>query len=361
MKKPILGPCDSYQLAPFAYEWAWNMSKDCEANTWSPEEIGVANDVADYRSNETDPKHTHLFLSVMAQLTTFDIERGDDVAETFLNIIQPAELKHFLKRLCWEESLHTRSYRYIIENMGIPESGPDNIYDVWKGVPAMLNRIEMAQNISDELLELYYKSIGSGTPLGENIPFQRAFLRAAVFWFLIFEGVWFWVNLLGPVQQLSRLGVYTGAAEQFTYIARDEGQHIVYGVKLINEFLRQYPDCLNHDMINTIQEDAKQAIVLEGKFINYCLKDGSILGYSAIGHVETAKYFVNMRLKSIGLQEVFLGATHRFPWMSEQMEMQKEKNFFEKRVTEYRTGGSLSFDSEEDIQNSEEDQFRSVM
>lgn len=27
MLKPLLGPCDSYQLEPFAYPWAWEMSR----------------------------------------------------------------------------------------------------------------------------------------------------------------------------------------------------------------------------------------------------------------------------------------------------------------------------------------------
>lgn len=80
MLKPLLGPCDSYQLEPFAYEWAWTMARAQENNNWAPEEIAVAPDVADYKDPTLDPKHKHLFVSVMAQLTTFDIERGDDAA-----------------------------------------------------------------------------------------------------------------------------------------------------------------------------------------------------------------------------------------------------------------------------------------
>ncbi len=154
--KPLLGPCDSYQLEPFEYPWAWEMARNQEANTWSPEEIAVAGDVADWKNPAVDPKHKHLFESVMAQLTTFDIERGDDAAETFLAILQPAELKHFLKRLVWDEALHTRSYRYVIENLGMPLS----IYDTWKRVPAMRERVEMAQRLSDPVLQTVAWQIG---------------------------------------------------------------------------------------------------------------------------------------------------------------------------------------------------------
>ncbi len=338
--KPLLGPCDSYQLEPFAYEWAWTMARAQENNNWAPEEIAVAPDVADYKNPATDPKFKHLFESVMAQLTTFDIERGDDAAETFLSVFQPAEIRHFFKRLVWEEGLHTRSYRYVIENLGIPLT----IYDTWKTVPAMKARVEMAQQLSEPVLQSIKRQI-EGRPFHEmDLAEKQALLRSLVFWFLIFEGVWFWVSLLGPVQQLARLGCFRGGAEQFTYIARDEQSHIGFGIALIREFIAQYPATITEDLLAAITRDTRRALALEGEYIAYCLKDGPILGYSAPDHLATAKFFANMRLGQVGLPQPFDDAHHAFPWMSEQMELKKEKNFFETRVTEYQAGGALSFD-----------------
>lgn len=341
MLKPLLGPCDSYQLEPFQYEWAWAMARAQENNNWAPEEIAVASDVADYKDPSLDPKHKHLFESVMAQLTTFDIERGDDAAETFLSIMQPAEIRHYLKRLVWDEALHTRSYRYVIENLGIPLT----IYDRWKEVPAMRERVGMAQEMSapvEKLIarHLYYSDHYSMMSTED----KQVLLRSMIFWFLIFEGVWFWVNLLGPIQQLARLGRFKGAAEQFQYIARDEQSHIGFGHRLIQEFMTQYPECLTEQFLTTIVNDAERAIQLEADFAAYCLKDGPILGYSVPEHVATAKFFANMRLGSVGLPQPFDDAYHAFPWMSEQLELKKEKNFFETRVTDYQAGGALQFD-----------------
>lgn len=336
--KPMFGPCDSYKLEPFEYPWAWEMAREQENNNWSPEEIQVGGDVSDYKGQDTDPRHIHLFESVMAQLTTFDIERGDDAAETFLRALQPAELKHFMKRLVWDEALHTRSYRYVIENLGIGLE----IYDRWKEVPAMKKRVEMAQDISYHVEE----HLNNGTILTEKG--LQAMFRSMFFWFLIFEGVWFWISLLGPIQQLSRLGKFRGAAEQFLYIARDEAQHIRFGVNLIREFIRQFPDSMTPELWATINWDTHKAMDLEAEYINYCLNDGPILGYSAIDHMQTANFFVNMRFRSIGMPELYPGSEHRFPWMSEQMELKKETNFFEKRVTEYQGGGALVFEETED-------------
>jgi ribonucleoside-diphosphate reductase beta chain len=340
--KPLLGPCDSYQLEPFAYEWAWALARAQENNNWAPEEIAVAADVADWKNPAVDPKHKHLFESVMAQLTTFDIERGDDAAETFLVVFQPAEIRHFFKRLIWDEALHTRSYRYVIENLGMPLS----IYDTWRKVPAMQARVEMAEMMSApifDLIRLRYE----GRPFHRATQAEKeALLRSLVFWFLLFEGVWFWVSLLGPIQQLARLGVFKGGAEQFTYIARDESNHIGFGVQLIREFMAQYPEAVTPQLHADITHDAQRAIALERSYMAYCLKDGPILGYSVPEHVATAQYFANMRLGSVGLPQPFEEAYHAFPWMSEQMELKKEKNFFETRVTEYQSGGALAFDDD---------------
>jgi len=345
MRKPLLGPCDSYQLEPFEYEWAWTMAFAQEQNNWSPNEIQVGPDVADYKDPTLDPKHRHLFVSVMAQLTTFDIERGDDAAETFLSVFQPAEIRHFFKRLIWEEALHTRSYRYVIENLGIPLS----IYDTWKEVPAMKARVEMAKDVS-KLVEIMVVEHLCNKVRFYDQPLYRkqALLRSLVFWFLIFEGVWFWVSLLGPVQQLARLGRFKGGAEQFTYIARDESQHIGFGVALIREYMAQYPEAVTQELVAQIEADARRAIDLEREYIAYCLKDGPILGYSVEEHVATAKFFANMRLGSVGLPQPFDDAYHAFPWMAEQIEIRKEKNFFETRVTEYQSGGALIFEESVD-------------
>ncbi len=345
--KPLLGPCDNYNLEPFSYPWAWEMAKNQEKNTWSPEEISVTSDMLNYKDPELDPKYKHLFESVMAQLTTFDIERGDDAAETFLSILQPAEIRHYMKRLVWDEALHTRSYRYVIENLGIPLT----IYDRWREVPAMKARVEMAQEISAPLFKVMGWMYLNDEPMpqGTWIKSKQEILRSMIFWFLIFEGVWFWVNLLGPIQQLARLGRFKGAAEQFQYIARDEQSHIGFGHRLIQEFMTQYPECLTEQFLTTIVNDVEKAIRLEEDFASYCLKDGPILGYSIPEHVATAKLFANMRLGAVGLPQPFMDAYHAFPWMSEQMELKKEKNFFESRVTEYQTGGTLEFEQDDVI------------
>ena len=338
--KYLLGPCDSFQLEPFEFPWAWDMSRECEANTWAPEEIPVASDIADYKSPAIDPAHKHLFEAVMSQLTTFDIQRGDDAAETMLGLFEPAEIKHFLKRLVWEEALHTRSYRYIIENLGIPLE----IYDRWQTVPSMRARIEWAQEFNDDLRLILVSKWATNSNPNFTLEQKRVILDALIFWFLIFEGIWFWLNLGGPIQSLARLGKFRGAAEQFSYILRDEQQHVRFGVHLIGAFIQQYPEVWDRAQKERVIAMFYKGIELETAYAIYCHSAGPVLGYSVMDHVDTAKFFANLRAKSLGMPDIFPSAKHRFPWMSETTELKKESNFFEKRVTEYQTGGSLKWD-----------------
>lgn len=348
--KPMFGECDSYQLEPFAFPEAWDRYKNMRKNEWTPEEIPVAPDVAHYRDQNTPIQITSSFLSVMAQLTTFDMERGMDAAETFLQIVQPPEIKMALTRMIFEEAGHTQSYRYIIENFGLPISGPDNFYDTWKWSPEMKDRVEHAQFMSDRLMHLY-------KPNNINTRFVQEFLRATHFWFQQFEGMWFWINLLGPVQQMSELGYYEGAAEQFRLIARDETQHIALGVDIWNWVLEEYPEAMDEYLIQTIQEDVEKAVQLEERFVHFVFREGPILGYPVQDHIETTKWFANHRLRTAGLPAIYDNPQHPLHALfALKMEIKQEGNFFEKRVKEYQTGAGLSFEEADGY-----DPFESVM
>ena len=87
----------------------------------------------------------------------------------------------------------------------------------------------------------------------------------------------------------------------------------------------------------------QEAEAVENDYADYILQD-PILGYSAEDHKGQFKYIANRRAKQLGVAEPFPGAKNVLPWLDEQANMRKEKNFFETRVTEYQTGGSLNWD-----------------
>ena len=57
---------------------------------------------------------------------------------------------------------------------------------------------------------------------------------------------------------------------------------------------------------------------------------------------EYVQYIADRRFDRLGLPLQY-NTESPFPWMAEVIDMPKEKNFFETKVTEYKTGGSLEW------------------
>lgn len=92
-----------------------------------------------------------------------------------------------------------------------------------------------------------------------------------------------------------------------------------------------------------MEEMWAEAEAAEAAYARYLLPD-PILGYSADMHSAQFRFVANRRARQLGLDEPFPGAENVLPWLDEQSNLRKEKNFFETRVTEYQTGGALSWD-----------------
>jgi ribonucleoside-diphosphate reductase beta chain len=325
-KQLILGQSDILQLFPLKYRWAWEHYLDSNQNHWTPLDIPVGPDVAQWKDENLPTAYRHRFETVMAQLTTFDIQRAIDIAESLTNLITAPEVKTFLYRQAEEETRHTWSYQYCIENMGIDEH---YIYNLYRTVPELNARVQYAQEFSN-LAEAITPEVLN------TLNGKKSFLFILVFWYLGFEGIWFYLNLAGPVQSLARQGYFSATAEQFQYILRDENTHIQFGIDLIREFCHEYPEIWDAHTIGAIKDIMRHVVELEFDFIKYVLKEPAI-DYNVHDHIEMAYWLVNRRLQSIGIYEkMYPDAKCTMPWMSEMIELKKEKNFFETRVTEYR-------------------------
>ena len=69
-----------------------------------------------------------------------------------------------------------------------------------------------------------------------------------------------------------------------------------------------------------------------------------VLGLNASMFKGYLRYIANRRAQQIGLETLFPNEENPFPWMSEMIDLKKERNFFETRVIEYQSGGALSWD-----------------
>ncbi|NJA05647.1 ribonucleotide-diphosphate reductase subunit beta [Methylococcaceae bacterium WWC4] len=326
-KRVVNGQADINQLAPFKYPWAWSFFLNANRNHWTPLEISMARDVHDYQHKLT-PAERHVFENVLAYLTTSDILAMRNIGLAVMEKMTAPELQIYQARQVYEEALHTWTYQHCIETLGLDQR---EIYNRYRVVPEIQAKIALANRRLHGVLQ-------SGRPLTDRDALHE-FAMAYLFFAAVFEGCWFY-NGFSPVFALQRRGLMTGTAEQLQYIMRDEVLHCAFGIRVVRQLLDEENLVLDADALRRMWDEAEAA---EADYAGYLLRE-PILGYNAGLHIEQFRFVANRRTRQLGLIEPFPGAKNVLPWLDEQANLRKEKNFFETRVTEYQSGGALAWD-----------------
>ncbi|MBI1425730.1 MAG: ribonucleotide-diphosphate reductase subunit beta [Gammaproteobacteria bacterium] len=326
-KRVINGQADINQLAPFKYPWAWKYFLNANKNHWTPLDINMAQDIQDYHHRLT-PVERHVYENVLAYLTTSDILAMRNIGLAVMEKMSAPELQIYQARQVYEEALHTWTYQHCIESIGLDQS---EIYNRYRVVPAIHGKIRIANWRLDSILR---------PDINLNDPDELDnFVMAYVFFAAVFEGCWFY-NGFSPIFALQRRGLMKGTAEQLQYIMRDEVMHAGFGIRTVRQILEENNLTLDEQALREMWDEAEAA---EAAYARYILRE-PILGYCADDHVAQFRYIANRRARQLGVNEPFPGADCALPWLDEQSNIRKEKNFFETRVTEYQTGSVLSWD-----------------
>jgi len=323
---------DLNQLVPFKYDWAWQKYLDGCANHWMPQEVNMTADIAIWR----DPKglsegERRIIKRNLGFFSTADSLVANNIVLAVYRHITNPECRQYLLRQAFEEALHTHAYQYIIESLGLDEG---EVFNMYRELPSVHDKAAFEMQFIDELGD---PNFHTGTPETD----QRL-LRNLIGFYVIMEGIFFYV---GFVQMLSfgRRNKMVGASEQFQYIMRDESMHMNFGIDVINQIKAENPHIWTTDFQAEIRDLIAEAVELECAYARDTMPQG-VLGLNQDMFTEYLRYIANRRCAQIGLSEMYPGATNPFPWMSEVIDLNKEKNFFETRVTEYQTGGTLNWE-----------------
>lgn len=331
-KKIINCRADLNQLVPFKYEWAWQKYLDACANHWMPQEISMSRDIALWKDpNGLSDDERMIIKRNLGFFSTADSLVANNLVLAIYRHITNPECRQYLLRQAFEEALHTHAYQYVVESLGIDEG---EIFNMYREIPSIHQKDVFQLQFTQELAN---PDFNTGTPESD----QR-FLRNLIGYYIIMEGIFFYV---GFVQMLSfgRQNKMTGASEQFQYIMRDESMHLNYGVDVINQIKIENPHLWTAEFQVEIQDLIRQGVDLEYAYACDTMPRG-VLGLNSQMFSEYLKFVANRRCRQIGLTELYPGAKNPFPWMSEMIDLKKEKNFFETRVIDYQTGGALSWD-----------------
>ena len=322
---------DLNQLVPFKYDWAWQKYLDGSANHWMPEEVPMHDDIKLWQDpkglTEDERKIVEVNLGFFS--TADSLVANNLVLAVYKHITNP-ECRQYLLRQAFEEAIHTHAYTYCVQSLGLDES---KIYNMYREVPAVATKAEWALPFTQSLGDPFFKT---GTL--EN---NQRLLRDLIAFYVVFEGIFFYVGFT-QILSMGRRNKLTGVAQQFQYILRDESMHMNFGIDVINQIKLENPELWTEKFQAEMIELIKTGVELETRYA-YDTMPKPILGMNAVLCEEYIKFIANRRFVQVGLPEQYPGAKNPFEWMSEIMDLKKEKNFFETRVTEYKVGGQLKF------------------
>jgi ribonucleoside-diphosphate reductase beta chain len=331
-KQMINARADLNQLVPFKYDWAWQKYLDGCANHWMPQEVNMNADIALWKSTDglTDDER-RIVMRNLGFFSTADSLVANNLALAVYRLITNPECRQYILRQAFEEAIHTHAYQYCIESLGMDEG---EIFNMYHEIPSVAKKaswgLKYTRSISDPKFQ-------TGTPETD-----RQFLRNLIAYYCVLEGIFFYCGFT-QILSMGRRNKMTGTAEQFQYILRDESMHLNFGIDVINQIKIENPHLWDAAMKDEATQMILQGTQLEIEYARDTMPRG-VLGMNAAMMEDYLKFIANRRLTQIGLKEEYPGATNPFPWMSEIMDLKKEKNFFETRVIEYQTGGALSWD-----------------
>ena len=331
--KGIINNCavDPNKILPMSYLWARQHYKDGVANNWTPEEIAMQNDVEQWTSpTALSAPERRLILWNLGFFSTAESLTANNLVLTVYKFVTNPECRQYLLRQAFEEAIHTDTFIYCCDSLGLD---PDEIYNMYATVPSIKAKDDFVVDLTKSILDPNFTTEGA-----ENI---RKFLFYLIGFYVIMEGIFFYAGF-AMMLALKRQGKMIGIGEQFEFIMRDESLHLAFGCDLINTIKAENSAAWSHAFQQEIVALVKKSVELEKTYAIDACPQG-VLGINSEQFCEYVEYIADRRLERIDLPKVY-GTKNPFLWMSQSTDLSKEKNFFESRVTEYQTAGALDWE-----------------
>jgi ribonucleoside-diphosphate reductase beta chain len=321
---------DVNQLMPLKYNWAWEHYLNGCANHWMPTEVSMAKDIELWKSNELSEDERRVIMRNLGFFSTAESLVGNNITLAIFKHVTNPEARQYLLRQAFEEAIHTHTFHYIVESLALDEG---EVFNMYNEVNSIHDKDAFEMKLTADIMK---EGFSTDTPEG-----KQKFLENLIGFYIIMEGLFFYSGFV-MILSFHRQNKMKGIGEQFQYILRDETIHLNFGIDLINGIKDENPEIWTPEFQEHIVQLVHKAVELEMQYAEDCLPRG-ILGLTAPMFREYVQYIANRRLERIGLPQQFAGARNPFPWMSETIDLGKEKNFFETRVTEYQSSANLTW------------------
>jgi ribonucleoside-diphosphate reductase beta chain len=322
-------------VLPLKYFEAYRLYKQMKANHWEPDVIDMTKDCTLWNSSKLNHKERWIIEMGVGYFSAAEGIVGDSVLHVIEENLTAAELKHAALRQIAEESIHMDSLLHIIGSLNIDL---DEVTAKFEDIPSIRQKNAF---ITRQMPELKM-----GLDLTKTVNKQK-FAKALFGITQVMEGTQFYA-LFAMILCLHRQNRMTGIGQMFQYTLRDESNHIALGRYLLQELIKENPDVWTEEFRQELIEFMREGVQLEKEFVVDCLPE-DVVGLTQNDFGDYVDYNADRRLISLGLPALSGVKNNPFLWLDEVMFLKKEKNFFETRVTEYQTGGSVKNANEDDL------------
>ena len=325
----------AFNLLPLKYDWAYDTYRTMKANHWEPEDVPMQKDVEQWRSDELTDQERWIIRMGIGYFSAAEGIVGDNVLHVVREVVTAPELKLVLGRHAHEENIHADSLLYMISSLGI---NPHECEAMFEQIPTILAKNEFVTHVSKDLRrDVDLTKVENKRLLAKNI-----FVFGQCM-----EGTQFY-GLFGMILSLYRQNKFPGIGQMFRYTLRDESNHIEVFRNLFMDLVEENKEIWAEEFREELRETMREAVRLEKNFIDDCLPTNAV-GLSAEEFSTYIDYIADRRLSGIGLQPLNPGVENPLPWLAELMDINKEQNFFEGRVTDYQKASSLEVVHDDDL------------
>lgn len=316
---------DVNQIMPLKYHWAWEHYRNGLANHWIPDEVPMQADIQLWKSDKLTAAERLVIKRTLGFFATAESLVANNLTLAIFKHVTNAECRQYLLRQAFEEAVHTHTFLYVVESLGLDEG---EIFNMYREIPSVARKDEFEMQYTHNLYDANFST--------ETLEGLQQFMENLVAFYIIMEGIFFYSGF-AMMLSFHRRNMMTGVGTQFQYILRDETIHLNFGIDLINGIRVENPAIWTPDHQQKLISMIREAVELEVAFAQDCLPR-CVLGLNAGLFRDYVQHIADRRLERIGLPPQY-GSPNPFPWMSETIDLSKEKNFFETRVTEYQSGG----------------------
>lgn len=312
---------DPNKLLPIRYPWAREYYKMGVANNWVPEEVPMMDDVEQWKSKSLTPDERRMVLWNLGFFSTAESLTANNIVLAVYNHVTDPAARQYLLRQSYEEAVHSDTFVFCCDTLGLD---PDEIYTMYNSIPSIKAKDDFVVDLTKVIFDKNFTTEGDA-----NI--QR-FLRDLIGFYVIMEGIFFYAGF-AMILSLKRQKKMVGVGEQFDFIMRDEAVHLAFGCSLIQTIRDENPQVWTKEFEEYIVTLIRDAVDLEKAYAYDACPNG-LLGINPEQFCKYVEYVADRRLERLGMSKQY-NADNPFPWMS-LSDLNKEKNFFETKVTEYR-------------------------